>query len=81
LLSDHRFVQLDANLRYFQKKYDTILTSRDAERDMLRSVRGTPYRRAERLYFEYIETQRAEVAGMLDRLSSLEDQGDGPKVR
>ena len=81
LLSDQRFVQLDANLRYFQKKYDTILTSRDAERDMLRSVRGTPYRRAERLYFEYIETQRAEVAGMLDRLSSLEDQGDGPKVR
>ena len=81
LLSDQRFVQLDANLRYFQKKYDTILTSRDAERDMLRSVRGTPYRRAERLYYEYIETQRAEVAGMLDRLSSLEDQGDGPKVR
>ena len=81
LLSDQRFVQLDANLRYFQKKYDTILTSRDAERDMLRSVRGTPYRRAERLYFEYIETQRAEVAGMLDRLSSLEDQSDGPKFR
>ena len=81
LLSDQRFVQLDANLRYFQKKYDTILTSRDAERDMLSSVRGIPYRRVERLYYEYIETQRAEVAGMLDRLSSLEDQGDGPKVR
>jgi len=81
LLSDQRFVQLDANLRYFQQKYDTILTSRDEERDMLSSVRGSPYRRVERLYYEYIETQRAEVAGMLDRLSSLEDQGDGPKVR
>jgi hypothetical protein len=81
LLSDQRFVQLDANLRYFQKKYDAILTSRDEERDMLSSVRGSPYRRVERLYYEYIQTQRAEVAGMLDRLSSLEDQGDGPKSK
>jgi hypothetical protein len=81
LLSNQRFVQLDANLRYFQKKYDTILTGRDEERDMLSSVRGTPYRRVERLYYEYIQTQRAEVAGMLDRLSSLEDQGDGPKPK
>jgi len=48
---------------------------------MLSSVRGTSYRRVERLYYEYIKTQRAEVEGMLDRLSSLEDQGDGPKSR
>jgi len=81
LLSDQRFVQLDANLRYFQKKYDTILTSRDEERDMLSSVRGTPYRRVDRLYYEYIKTQRDEVDGMLDRLASLEDQGDGPKSK
>jgi len=81
LLSDQRFVQLDANLRFFQKKYDTILAGRDEEGDMLSSVRGTSYRRVERLYYEYIKTQRAEVEGMLDRLSSLEDQGDGPKSR
>jgi hypothetical protein len=39
---------------------------------MLASVRGTPYRRVERLYYEYIQAQRAEVASMLDRLSGLE---------
>ncbi len=45
LLSDERFVKLDANLRYFHEKYDTILANHDERRDMLASVRGTPYRR------------------------------------
>jgi hypothetical protein len=79
LLSDERFVKLDTNLRYFHKKYDTILAGHDERRDMLASVRGTPYRRVERLYYEYIEAQRAEVESMLDRLSALEDQSDRPK--
>jgi hypothetical protein len=78
LLSDERFVNLDANLRYFREKYDTILASHDEARDRLASVRGTPYRRTERLYYEYVRAQRAEVGGMLDRLSSLEDQADTP---
>ena len=81
LLSDEHFVNLDANLRYFHHKYDTILASHDEQRDMLSSVRGTAYRRVERLYYEYIRTQRAEVEGMLDRLSSLEDQADRPNSR
>jgi hypothetical protein len=79
LLSDARFVRLDANLRYFHEKYDAILASHDERRDMLASVRGTPYRRVERLYYEYIKTQRAEVEGMLNRLATLEDQADVPK--
>jgi hypothetical protein len=81
LLSDERFVNLDANLRYFHEKYDTILANHDEGRDRLASVRGTPYRRIERLYHEYIRAQRAEVEGMLDRLSSLEDQVDAPKSK
>jgi hypothetical protein len=83
LLSDERFVNLDANLRYFHEKYDTILASHDEHRDMLASVRGTPYRRAERLYYDYIRVQRAEVEGMLDRLAALEveDQADRPKSK
>ena len=81
LLSDERFVNLDANLRYFREKYDTILASHDERRDRLASVRGTPYRRVERLFYEYIQAQRAEVEGMLDRLSSLEDQADTPKSK
>jgi hypothetical protein len=81
LLSDERFVELGANLRYFHQKYDAILTSHDEQRDMLASVRGTPYRRVERLYYEYIREQRAEVEAILDRLASIEDQADGPKSK
>jgi hypothetical protein len=71
LLSDNRFVDLDANLRYFREKYDAILSSRDDSRDRLASVRGTPYRRIERLHFDYVKNQRAEVEFMLDKLSTL----------
>jgi len=81
LLSDERFVKLDTKLRYFHEKYDTILASHDERRDMLASVRGTPYRRVERLYYEYIQAQRAEVESMLDRLSGLEDHAGGPKSK
>jgi hypothetical protein len=81
LLSDERFVNLNANLRYFRDKYDTILASHNQRRDMLTSVRGSPYRRIERIYYEYIEAQRVEVDSMLGRLSELEDHTDGPKSK
>jgi len=68
LLSDDRFVKLDANLRYFRDKYDAILAKHDERRDRLASVRGTPYRRIARLHYEYIKTQRVEVESMLNRL-------------
>jgi hypothetical protein len=73
LLSDDRFVDLGANLRYFLKKYDTILSTRDEARDALASVRGAPYRRVERLHHDYIKKQRAEVEFMLNRLSIFEN--------
>ena len=72
LLSDDRFVDLGANLRHFREKYDAILAGRDETRDALASVRGTPYRRVERLHYDYIKKQRAEVESMLNRLSILE---------
>ena len=81
LLSDERFVKLDANLRYFRDKYDAILASHDERRDMLASVRGSRYRRVERLYYDYLHAQRAEVDFMLGRLSALEGQSDEPKVK
>jgi hypothetical protein len=79
LLSDERFVKLDTNLHYFHEKYDTILARHDERRDMLASVRGTPYRRVERLYYEYIRAQRAEVESMLGRLPGLEEHADESK--
>ena len=80
LLSDERFVKLDANLRYFRDKYDAILANHDERRDALASVRGTPYRRVERLYYDYIKVQRAEIESMLHRVSSLESPPAGAKT-
>ena len=77
LLSDHRFVNLVSNLHYFRDKYEKILTNHDPQREMLASVRGTPYRRVERLFYDYIEAQRAEVDAMLVRLPALEDHEEG----
>src|SRR5215471_5099641 len=76
LLSDERFVKLDANLRYFRERYDAILAGRDERRDMLASVRGSPYRRVQRLLYEYMQAQRAEVDAMLGRLAGLEDEAE-----
>ena len=81
LLSDERFVTLDANFRYFRERYDTILAIHDEPRDMLASVRGSPYRRVERLFYEYMQAQRAEVDSMLGRLSELEDHAEGQKSK
>jgi hypothetical protein len=78
LLSDERFVDLGTNLHYFRDKYEAILASHDERRDMLASVRGTPYRRVERLFYDYIKAQRAEVDSMLDKVSALESQPDDP---
>jgi hypothetical protein len=70
LLSDPRFVDLEANLHYFEKRYDTIFAGYDERRDAMASVRGTPLRRAERLYYDYIRTERADVRSMLARIAS-----------
>ena len=81
LLSDNRFVNLEANLRYFREKYDTILAGQNERRDMLASVRGTPYRRVERLFSQYIERQRAEVDWMINRLATLGEQAEKQKSK
>jgi hypothetical protein len=68
LLSDRRFVDLDNNLKYFVERYDRILAAQDAQRDALASVRGTAYRRVERLYYDYIRTEQQDVRSMQVRL-------------
>jgi hypothetical protein len=81
LLSDKRFVDLDANLDYFAKKYDEVLAHHDERHDMMASVRGSPYRRVERLYYDYIKAQRNEVAAMIDRIAALEGPAEKPKAK
>ena len=65
LLSDERFVDLTANLRYFRDKYSVILAECHERDGGLANVRGTPYRRGERLHCGYIEAQLHEVDAML----------------
>jgi hypothetical protein len=81
LLSDKRFVNLDANLHYFRDKYDAILASHNENHDTLVSVRGTPYRRVQRLFYAYMKAQRAEVDSMLTKLAALEGQPDEPNIK
>lgn len=71
LLSDENFVDLDANLHYFERRYDAILARRDEWRDAMASVRGTPFRRVEGLYYDYIRSQRTEVQSMLGRIAAM----------
>jgi hypothetical protein len=73
LLSDERFVDLDANLRHFAAVYDGILADRDDEGFGLASLRGDRYRRIRSRYYAYIEAQRAQVQAMLDRLGAAID--------
>jgi hypothetical protein len=81
LLSDNRFVNLDANLHYFRDKYEAILARHDERHEMLASVRGTPYRRVERLFYDYITAQRAEADDMLARLSTFEGRPEEPTAK
>ena len=71
LLSDERFVDLRANLEYFRDLYDQVLETHYEDFDGLASVRGTPYRRVQRLHYEYIKEQRAEVEELLERLTEI----------
>jgi hypothetical protein len=69
ILSEPRFVNIADNLHYYDTQYDAILAGYDERRDTMASVRGTPFRRIERLYYNYIRAQRAAVHGMLARLA------------
>jgi hypothetical protein len=81
LLSDRRFVELDANLRYFAKRYATILATHDERRDTMASVRGTRYRRLDRLYYDYIHARQTEVQSMLAQTTSPGGTSSPPDAR
>jgi hypothetical protein len=79
LLSDPRFVDLDANLHYFAEKYDAISARLDKERDTMATVRGTPFRRVAELFGDYIHKQRDRVRTMLQVAGSLAESNPPAK--
>jgi len=72
LLTDGRYLQLDANLRYFLERYQRILAERDTEGSWIDSLRGEDYRRDREIYYEYIERQRDAVIEVLERMAEIE---------
>ncbi len=74
LLSDPRYVDLEANLMHFRDKYDAVLAAHAYDTDRLASVRGTRYRRIGRLHYEYIQAQRRDVDRLLTGLADDTDQ-------
>ena len=80
LLSDERFVDLEANLKYFREKYDAILAEQDNQVDGLASVRGDPYRHFGRLHRAYVQEQLDEVKLMIERLKTLEPSSEESQI-
>ena len=72
LLTDGRYLQLDANLRYFLQRYERILAERDADGSWTDSLRGSGYRTDRELYYDYITIQRDAVIEVLERMAELE---------
>jgi hypothetical protein len=78
LLSDQRFVDLGANLHYFERRYGAILAQHDEQRDTMASVRGTRFRRVESLYYDYIRSQKDQVRYMLDHMAATPEVSQQP---
>lgn len=72
LLSDGRYMQLDANLRYFYLRYQEILDERDEDGPWTDAVRGDEFRADRELYYDYIERARDSVVAAAQRLVELE---------
>jgi len=75
LLTDGRYFQMDANLRYFYTRYQKILDERDEHLRWTDPVRGREFRedrKDRKVYYEYIEESRDGVVRATQRLRELE---------
>jgi hypothetical protein len=67
LLTDGRYLQLDANLRFFYRRYAKILEARDAKIGAGFEIAGDLA-----VYYDYIERSRDEVEVVGGRLAELD---------
>ena len=72
LLTDGRYLQIDANLRYFYDRYEAILAERDPDGEWTDALLGDERRRDRGIYYAYIERARNEVVSTLKRLAELD---------
>ncbi len=73
LLYDARFVELEANLRLFRARYESILAHRGDTAGWW-SRGDEDYLAAREHYYGYIEAQKAEVDRMLARLAEQKEE-------
>jgi hypothetical protein len=72
LLGDGRFLQLDANLRYFYRRYTAILEEGGRDGSWTDSLRSRGFRSDREVYYDAIERARREVVASAERLLELE---------
>ncbi len=72
LLTDGRFIQLDANLRYYFDRYTEILEARDDSPSWRDRFRDDAYHVDREIYYAYIESQREKVRKLADLLRELD---------
>jgi hypothetical protein len=71
LLSDGRYLQIDANLRYFYDRYEQILAERE-DSDWADFARSDGYLGDRQIYYGYIESALADLEVVLQRLAELD---------
>jgi hypothetical protein len=89
MLVDGRYLQLDANLRYFYDRYQEILAARDDSGSWRDAFRDDDYQAERELYYAYITRERDRVREVAQRLQEydrvrreiLERAGDEWKAR
>jgi hypothetical protein len=72
LLNDGRYLQVDANLRYFYDRYNAILAERDEAETWTDVVRSKRFLANRRVYYEYIESARDGVLATARKLRELQ---------
>ena len=80
LLSEKRNVELEANLHYYLDRYNAILAEYKDDLDGLVTVRGDPFRRFGRVYYDYILQQRDDVKAKIAQLAALQQHSVGGPV-
>jgi len=72
LLADGRYLQVDANLRYFFRRYQAILAEREEAEGWTDVVRSQRFLADRRVYYDYIERARDRVVETSRQLRDLQ---------
>ena len=81
LMSDGRYLQIDANLRYFYDRYTAILMERERDGGFLSYLRGEGDSEARETYHVYMQEAMNRLRVALTRLAELDAQRQQRRAR